>query len=470
MTTNPYLDSGPSFIHEEDERKLPQPSRSEVKPQYVHQVASKPPPEISSSVPKRKGVKQRCVKFTVAAVICLLLLLLVAGILLAYYFSSSCVHGRQCGDGGCVWESQWCDGVTDCPAGQDETNCVRLHGSSFLLQVYSTQSKTWRTVCSHGWTDQQGRASCQQVGYSSGTYFKSGQQMTDSDDGFLIVKSHFNPEASILQQLVLSDTCPSNSVVALHCTDCGRGVNSSRASGGQMASSGAWPWQVSLQVAGSHRCGGAVISPYWIVTAAHCVARASSPGDWAVYVGILDPSDSLFNPAYSVSRIIAHEGFNSVTRMNDIALMRLSKPLDITASSNIGPVCLPNVGLNITAPQKGWITQFGFTVNGDSGPLQLMEAQVSLIETADCNSSIAYNGRISQDMLCARETEAVADKCHTDSGGPLVSLSDGVWWLTGDSIWRGHCTEQNRPGVYGNVTYFLDWIYHQMRKHQDDQR
>lgn len=37
--------------------------------------------------------------------------------------SSSCVHGMQCGNGSCVWESQWCDGVTDCPAGQDEANC-----------------------------------------------------------------------------------------------------------------------------------------------------------------------------------------------------------------------------------------------------------------------------------------------------------------------------------------------------------
>ncbi|XP_033487896.1 transmembrane protease serine 2 [Epinephelus lanceolatus] len=468
MTTNPYANSGPGFIHEGDVRKPRPPSRKDVKPQYVHHLTPQPPPEISPSIPSNKGVKQRCVKFTVAAVISLLLLLLVAGILLAYYYSSSCMHGVQCGDVGCVWESQWCDGVTDCPAGQDEANCVRLHGSSFLLQVYSTQSKNWRTVCSHGWSDQQGRASCQQVGYSRGTYLKSGQQKTDSDEGFLQVKSNFNPEASILQQLVLSNTCPNNSVVTLQCTDCGSGMNSSRASGGQLASPGAWPWQVSLQVAGFHRCGGAIISPYWIVTAAHCVARTSSPADWAVYAGIVDPLGTLFNPAYSVSHIIAHEGFNSVTRRNDIALMRLSKPLDITASSNIGPVCLPNVDVNISVPQKGWITGFNRTINGDSGSPHLMEAQVSLIDTADCNSSIAYNGRISQDMLCARGTEAVADMCHADSGGPLVSLKDGVWWLVGDSIWGGHCTEQNKPGVYGNITYFLDWIYRQMRKHQDD--
>uniref|UniRef100_A0A8C4H1M3 Transmembrane serine protease 2 n=1 Tax=Dicentrarchus labrax TaxID=13489 RepID=A0A8C4H1M3_DICLA len=395
-----------------------------------------------------------CVKFTVAAVISLLLLLLLAGILLAYYFSSPCVHGMQCGDGGCVWESQWCDGVTDCPAGQDEANCVRLHGSTFLLQIYSTQSRNWRTVCSHGWTERQGRASCQNIGYSRGTYFKSGQQKTDSDDGFLLVKSDFNPEASILQH----NTCPNNSAVTLRCTDCGSGVNSSRASGGQLASVGAWPWQVSMQVVGSHHCGGAIISPYWIVTAAHCVARASSPGDWVVYAGIVDPLGTLFNPAYSVSRIIAHEGYNSLTRRNDIALMRLSKPLDITASSNIGPVCLPNVGLNITDHQKGWITQFGEIVNGGETKYPKLNIKIrylvftclkikALVSTAVC--------------LCVSTTGWHSNS--NDSGGPLVSLKDGVWWLLGDNIWGEHCTGQKRPGVYGNVTYFLDWIHHQMR-------
>lgn len=49
-----------------------------------------------------------------------------------------------------------------------------------------------------------------------------------------------------------------------------------------------------------------------------------------MYAGIVDPLGSLFNPACSVSRIITHEGFDSATRRNDIALMRLSKPLDVT--------------------------------------------------------------------------------------------------------------------------------------------
>lgn len=73
--------------------------------------------------------------------------------------------------------------------------------------------------------------------------------------------------------------------------------------------------------------------PAWIYSLAVSLpCRSSSPGDWVVYAGIVDPLGTLFNPAYSVSRITAHEGFNSLTRRNDIALMRLSKPLDITGA------------------------------------------------------------------------------------------------------------------------------------------
>lgn len=50
-----------------------------------------------------------------------------------------------------------------------------------------------------------------------------------------------------------------------------------------------------------------------------------------------------------------------------------------------------------------------------------------------------------------------------DSGGPLVTLKNEIWWLIGDTSWGSGCAKAYRPGVYGNVTVFTDWIYQQMR-------
>lgn len=455
MTSNLYEDLGSSLVNAE----MRHPTPTEVSPQFVHHIAEPlPPPEVTT-IP-RKNTSDKCINAVVTGLCCLLVVLIVVAILLGYYFSSTCIHGLQCGDGSCVWESQWCDGVVDCRGGQDEANCVRVQGSHFLLQIYCTQSKSWRTVCAQGWTDAQGRTSCQQIGFSKSTYYKSGQQMSNTSGGYLSVKEDAKPDTFIVKQLIHSDSCPNNSVVTLQCTDCGIGINSSR----KQVAPGSWPWQLSLQVEGTHRCGGALISPYWIFTAAHCFLRQSSPESWQVYAGIVGDLDTLFNPAHNVRSIISHQDYDPVTQKNDVALMRLANPLDMTASGSIRPICLPTADLNMTDSRSFWITKFGYNLNGDI--LSLLEAQVSLEDNADC--SFVYNGRVTKDMICASEKGTMTDRCLTDSGGPLMSSLDGRWWLMGDNLWGRHCTEDYKPGVYANVTLYLDWIYSQMKKHQND--
>lgn len=55
-----------------------------------------------------------------------------------------------------------------------------------------------------------------------------------------------------------------------------------------------------------------------------------------------------------------------------------------------------------------------------------------------------------------------------DSGGPLVTYHHSVWWLVGDTSWGSGCATPNKPGVYGNMTVFTDWIYRNMQvKHPE---
>ncbi|KAJ8348575.1 hypothetical protein SKAU_G00271640 [Synaphobranchus kaupii] len=449
---------------------IPSPREYHQPPPHVPQYG---PPPINTHftsththpVHIQKGPKKSHCKCIAASAIFVLVLLSVAAVLIWYFLFFNCE--MSCHDGGqCISSSKLCDGVRDCSTGQDETQCFRLYGQNFVLQTYSSESQSWKSICADGWDDNYGTVTCEQMGYSRNTYFTSGQVQSQSSnsDGYMKLKPGSSTVAPMQSQFINSKSCSANAVVTLRCIDCGsRTIRSgTRIVGGQVAKKGAWPWQVSLQVQSQHLCGGSIITPDWILTAAHCVDKLSDPIDWIVYAGSLTQNEMRLSQGYPVDRIITHN-FDSLTNNNDIALMKLRQPL--TMSDGVRPVCLPNAGLNFAAPQKCWISGWGATVSGGQSSQVLKEAQVSLIDRTVCNSRPVYDGEITNTMICAGKLEGGVDSCQGDSGGPLVTEKGSVWWLVGDTSWGDGCAQRNRPGVYGNVTYFLSWIYDQMQKY-----
>ena len=73
--------------------------------------------------------------------------------------------------------------------------------------------------------------------------------------------------------------------------ECGTKAVGTRIVGGTIAKPGAWPWQVTMdnlkQADQPHWCGGSIVSPQWIVSAAHCFSSGSGSKDYAITAGKL---------------------------------------------------------------------------------------------------------------------------------------------------------------------------------------
>jgi len=232
---------------------------------------------------------------------------------------------------------------------------------------------------------------------------------------------------------------------------CGQANTADRIVGGAETEQNEYPWQVGLVSAGGSRpwCGGTLISPQHVLTAAHCTA-GSSPSSIAVLLGEHRIDDGSFNKV-TLSAITDHPGYNSNTLDNDFSILTLSQP--VTFSKEVSPACLPG-GSQDYAGQVATVSGWGTLTSGGNQPTVLNDVQVTVKSNTECNS--AYNGGITSNMICAADSGK--DSCQGDSGGPLVVKENGRYALAGVVSWGYGCALAQYPGVYARVTAQMDWI------------
>ncbi|XP_067275421.1 prostasin [Pseudorasbora parva] len=235
---------------------------------------------------------------------------------------------------------------------------------------------------------------------------------------------------------------------------CGSAPLNSKIVGGDNASVGAWPWQVSLHEDGSHFCGGSLINDQWVLTAAHCFPGGNAM-NITVYLG--RQSQELPNPnelSRMVSQLVLHPGYDRQSHNNDMALLHLSSPVSFT--DYIQPVCLAAEG-SVFNSDSMWVTGWG-TINSGvplPSPQILQEVTVPLVGNSKCNCSYGY---ITDNMMCAGLPEGGKDSCQGDSGGPMVIRQGSSWIQAGVVSFGRGCALPDIPGVYARVSQYQRWI------------
>nr|XP_045619109.1 proclotting enzyme-like [Procambarus clarkii] len=250
---------------------------------------------------------------------------------------------------------------------------------------------------------------------------------------------------------------------------CGMSNVQARILGGKLSSSGDWPWQAALVHVPSKSafCGASLIGKQFVLTAAHCT-NVLSVRHINVMLGghdvTLDTEEG--RQVYSISHIILHEKFNAKNLANDVALIRLSEPVNMT--HRIRPVCLPDTDWDVPLADgadvvTGIVAGWGLTREGGLPSPVLLQVNLPFLRLEECRRRYEGIAAISSKMLCTLHSFADGvskDSCKGDSGGALITEDAGGRWTQVGIVSFGYgCGRQGYPGVYTRVTQYLAWIY-----------
>ncbi|XP_067000257.2 uncharacterized protein [Anabrus simplex] len=228
--------------------------------------------------------------------------------------------------------------------------------------------------------------------------------------------------------------------------------------GGRPATKGRWPWQVAvLNRFKEAFCGGTLVAPRWVLTAAHCIRKR-------LYVRIGE--HDLGEPEGTevelrVFSTIPHPDYDADTVDNDVALLKL--PVAVRPDRYRGVACLPKSRQALPTNQLCTIIGWGKRRSSDAfGTDILHEAQVPIVNTEECRD-VYEDYLITGNMFCAGYKRGRMDSCAGDSGGPLLCRENHRWTVFGITSFGEGCGKKGKYGIYTRLPNYVKWIQRVIR-------
>jgi len=208
--------------------------------------------------------------------------------------------------------------------------------------------------------------------------------------------------------------------------------------GGSNVASGTYPWFVQSQ--GSVLCGGSLVTPEFVLTAAHC-----NPEKMINFkVGSLCNEHYNCGQDYEVlfkQEVFTHPRWDG-TGIHDLMLIKVEG----RASSNPIAMDEDSVSSSYACNKKLWAIGMGDTAPGER-PHNLQHIELTYLEQTECNKLYST---LAPDMMCTLDG-AGKNICSGDSGGPLYDQTNNV--LAGVVSWGAGACGRGNADVYSRIGY-----------------
>jgi secreted trypsin-like serine protease len=260
---------------------------------------------------------------------------------------------------------------------------------------------------------------------------------------------------------------------------------------GSEAPEGKYPYQVRLYSSMDDNigfCGGSIIAPQWVLTAAHCMTEGdfgkgptTAHGPDKVVVGY-GSNDRTKTKKIAVEKVIVNPSYLARGRAGkiDLTLIKLKQPIQ---NPKVVPFADPATDKKYLVPGvKVTITGWGAlwdaydedlkALMAELGPenemmlmwqapLKLREVEVEAVDTPTCNAAYQQlQGEVWDSEICGIYKGSTKAQCHGDSGGPIVVPADvpGGLLQVGVVSWSVKCATTGTPSIFARVSSSADWI------------